>query len=172
LKKQQISDRERVEMVMNKLWLKITGIVVLSLAAIIVVNAFWPAETAPTDELRDAWKTQEKDRANLKARPKPHDPEAEKLYQTALLHTPGNSPRPSYQIMMDYCKQIFTQYPNTAQAEKARELLRQYDMTDRQISRLYSSGPAVNKSRPLRRRPPRRYDEWHIATNDEMNQSN
>jgi hypothetical protein len=159
-------------MIMNKLWLKITVITVLALAAIIAVYAFWPAATAPRDESRDVERMQEKDKANLEAQPKLHHQEAEKLYQTALLNTPGNSPRPSYQIMVDSCRRIFTQYPDTQQAEKAKELLRQYNMTDRQINRLYSSGPAVKKSRPLRRRPPRRDDEWQITTNNEANPSN
>ncbi len=159
-------------MIMNKLWLKITGIVGLALAVIIMVYAFWPVETAPRDESRDVEQIQEKDRANLEDKPKPQNEEAEKMYQMALLHTPGNSPIPSYQIMVDSCRKIFTQFPNTTQAEKARELLRQNDMTDRQISRLYSSVPAVKKSRPLRRRPPRRDDEWFIANNNEVNRSN
>lgn len=159
-------------MIMNKLWLKITGITVLVVLAIIFVTIFWPAETAPRDESRDVGKLLERDRADLEDKPNPHQPEAEKMYQMALLHTPGNSPKPSYQIMVDFCRQIFTQYPNTLQAEKARELLRQYDMTDRQISRLYSSGPVVKKSRPLRRRPLRRDDEWFIANSNEVKPSN
>lgn len=161
-----------MEIIMNKLLLKITGTVILALAVIIVLYAFWPAETAPMTESRDVERMQEKDRADLEAQPKPHHPEAENLYQMALLHTPGNSPKPSHQIMVDSCRRIFTQYPDTAQAEKARELLRQYNMTDRQIDRLYSSGPAVKKSRRLRRRPYRRDDELYIATYDGMKPSN
>jgi hypothetical protein len=162
-----------MEIIMNKIRLIITGSVVLALAVIIVVYAFWPAEAASRDELKDVERIQEKDRADLEAQPKPHHQEAEKIYQIALFRKESNdSPDMSYTIVLDCCRLILEQYPNTAQAEKAEELLRQYDMTDRQISRLYSSGPAVKKSRSLRRRSRRRDDEWHIAANIEANPSN
>ncbi len=116
---------------MNKLWLKITGIAVLALVAVIVVHAFWFAETPPQKENKDDLKTP------LNAQ---HS-KAEKLYQTALLHTPGKSPEPGYRIMIDYCRKILREYPDSPQAKKAKELLQQYNITEREMSLLYPSKP-------------------------------
>lgn len=71
-----------MEMIRNKLWLKIPVIAALALAAIIVVNAFWPAETRIQKERKDY----------LEAQPNAQQTRPEKLYQTALLHKPGRSP--------------------------------------------------------------------------------
>ena len=148
---------------MKELWLKVivVAVVVVILTTFFVV-IFWPSGT-PNQQGATTY---------LEIQPDEQNMEVEKLYQAALLNTPGNSPEPSYDMMVASCRRIFIQHPNTPQAEKARELLRQYNMTDRQISRLYSSGPEVKKSRPLRRRLPRRDDEWHIANSNEVNPSN
>lgn len=158
---------------MNKLWLKITGFVVLALAAIIVVNAFWPTGTAPTSESNDMKQVKKEDKSDLKPQQVVQQPEekeaveqaesipnAEKLYQIALFYKePGDSPDPnmSYEIVLDCCGLILNQYPNTPQAEKARELLQKVPEDyrkryDEGMRSRYLSKPKVKKSRSLRRR--------------------
>lgn len=167
---------------MNKLWLKITGIIVLALVAIVVVTAFWPAETTPMAKSRDMKQIQKEDKGDLKAQqivqqpeekvateptgPKQPEtseqaesiPNAEKLYQIALFYKePSNSPDMGYKIMLDCCGLILDQYPNTPQAEKARELLQEVPEDyrkryDEEMRSRYPSKPKIKKSRSLRRR--------------------
>jgi len=168
---------------MDKLWLKITGIAVLALVAIVVVTAFWPAENVPMAESRDMKQIQKEDKSDLKRQQvvqqpqekqvvEPAEPKrpktieqaesnskAEKLYQIALFYKePGDSLDMSYKIVLDCCGLILEQYPDSPQAEKARELLQE---VPEQYRKQYAeemrprlpSKPAVRKSRPLRRRP-------------------
>lgn len=169
-------------MITNKLWLKITGFAVLTLVTIIVVCAFWPAETAPMVESRDIKQMQKEDKSDLMAQQVVQQPKekqaiepaeskqpetieqaesnsnAEKLYQIALFYKePGDSPDMSYKIVLDCCGLILDQYPNTPQAEKARELLQEVPEDyrkryDEEMRFRLPSKPAVRKSRSLRRR--------------------
>jgi hypothetical protein len=66
-------------MITSRLWLKKTGIAVLIFGVIILIYAFWPAETH----------IQNDDNRDLEIQPNTSHPEAEKLYQIALLHKPG-----------------------------------------------------------------------------------
>jgi len=152
---------------MNKLWLKISVVAALVLVVITLAYVFWPAETH----------IQNDDNRDLEIQPNTSHPEAEKLYQPALLHKPGSSPEPGFRIMVDCCRKILQEYPNSPQAERAKQLLQEVPeqyrkQFEREMSLRYASKPAVRKSRPLRRRPLRRDDEWPIATNDETNSSN
>jgi hypothetical protein len=42
--------RERLMKIMNRFWLKITGVTVLTLVAIAGVYVFWPAKTKPVPD--------------------------------------------------------------------------------------------------------------------------
>ena len=51
---------------------------------------------------------------------------AAQLYQKALLHKdPGDSPQENYKLATDYCPQTLQEYPNSPEAEKARQLWHQ-----------------------------------------------
>ncbi len=131
---------------MKKHWLIITGFVALTVVVIIVANVFRPAETAPTQS-----ETVTERESN---------PEAEKLYQKALSQKESSEREPpsiSYRIILDCCRKILKEYPDSVQAEKAEELLQevpeQYrERYDREMSFAYPSEPKVKKSRTLRRR--------------------
>ena len=78
---------------MNTFRLKMTGLVAVALAVVILIKLFWPAEPVPVKEPNQG---------------------AEKLYQMALLQKKSGSPTDaSYKIMADCCRQILKQYPNT-----------------------------------------------------------
>lgn len=153
-------------MIMNKLWLKITGITALILGLIILLYAFWPAETRIQDE----------DKRDLEAQWNAQYPEAEELYQTVLAHKEQPSPRDDrdYIIVVDCCQWILRQYPDSPQAEKARELLQE---VPEQYRKQYAeemrprlpSKPAVRKSRPLRRRVSRSYPQPHYILGEDVN---
>lgn len=155
-------------MIINKLRLKITGTVVLVLSAIIIVYLFWPTKTQIEDE----------NTRDLEARTNAQYPEAEELYRTALIHKEQVNSRDDrdYIMVVDSCQRILRQYPDSPQAEKAKELLqdvpeqyrRQYE---KEMTSRYSSKPAVRKSRPLRRRAGRPYDEWINVTDEELSPS-
>jgi len=52
--------------------------------------------------------------------------EAEKLYQQALSYNEKQSaPAVKYTMTADYCRKIIKHYPDTPQAEKAEQLLKQ-----------------------------------------------
>jgi len=161
---------------MKTLRLKIAGIGILSTAVIVLVGVFWFS------------KPQSKQAAKS---PKPGQPatvtattengtnqRAEKLYQMALRKkNAGGSSERKYHIVAGYCRQILELYPDSPQADKATELLQEVPeryqrLSLEEIRSQMPSKPAVRKSRSLRRRLPRRDDEWHIAVNNEMNPSN
>ena len=132
---------------MKKHWLIITVFVALAVVAIIVANVFRPVGTAPT---RPEIVTE---RAS--------NPEAEKLYQKALSQKESSEREPpsiSNRIILDCCRKILKEYPDSVQAEKAEELLQevpeQYrEHYDREMSFLHLSKrePKVKKTRTLRR---------------------
>ncbi len=132
---------------MKKHWLIITGFVVLTVVVIIVANVFRSAETAPMQP--ETFTERES------------NPEAEKLYQKALSQKESSEREPpsiSYRVMIDCCRKILKEYPDSVQAEKAEKLLQevpeQYrEHYDREMSFLHLSKrePKVKKSRTLRR---------------------
>lgn len=108
---------------------KIAGAVVLVVAVIIAIIAFWPAQTrmAQSPEKRQKQKEQ-KGRFKAKQRPAVITQEelkhAEKLYRLALLYKrSGSLPSLSYRKTIDCCTKIIQRYPSSPQAEKARKLL-------------------------------------------------
>jgi hypothetical protein len=171
---------------MKAFWLKIAGLVVLTLIAIIVSKVLWPAETASVAESKDVRQIQKEGEGDLMAQTKTRQPEvkqtleqakptqpetiaeggpnpsAEELYQQALSQKEsGDPPSLIYRVIIDTCQQILREYPDSVQAEKAEELLQevpeQYRKRyNREMSFAYPSEPKVKKSRTLRRRVPRR----------------
>lgn len=84
---------------------------VLLLAVVISAAVFWPTQREETGN-------------NLAGRQKPS---AEELYKTALLHKePGDSPARNYRIVVDCCRQILEEYPDSPEAEKARAAKQAY----------------------------------------------
>lgn len=151
---------------MNKLWLKIIGFAVLIITVIIVVNAFWPIETQIEDGDTRDWE----------AKATEQYPEAEKLYQMALSRSKSGDPQDDrkYALIIDCCRQILTQYPDSPQAKKARELLQEVPeqyrkQYEKEMILRYSSKPAVRKSRPLRRRVSRSYPRLHYIPGEDIN---
>jgi len=79
---------------------------------------FWPGQH---EDCKTDLAAQARPQRTQQERPKPS---AEELYQTALLHKePGDSPRQNYRILVHNCRRILKEYPDSPQAEKARELL-------------------------------------------------
>jgi len=160
-------------MIISKFWLKIIGLAILAVAVIVLANVFWTAETKPTAKSIDMKQIREKrgvedwpeekqviEPANPaqseSIKEEKSDPKAEKLYQMAVFHKmSGNSPNDvSYQLMVDCCRAILGQYPDTLQAKKTRELVQEYNITDEEVGLEYLNEPKVKKSRTLRRRAP------------------
>ena len=140
----------------NKPWLKISVVAALILVVITLAYVFWPTETRIEDE----------NTHDLEARTNTQYPEAEELYRTALIHKEQVNSRDDrdYMIVLDSCQRILRQYPDSPQAEKAKELLQEVPeqyrkQYDGEMSLRYSSKPTIRKSKPLRRRPPRKNDE-------------
>jgi hypothetical protein len=161
---------------MNTLVLKIAGIIILVLVAIIVANIFWPTGSAPIAQAPDSEQIQQENKGILETRQleakqvveptKPKRPKtirqetlnhqrAENLYQVALLQKEKsiNSPNMNYEMVIGCCRQILERYPDSPQADKAKELLQE---VPEQYRRQYSTQPKVKKSRSLRRMPQRR----------------
>ncbi len=165
---------------MKALWLKIVGSLVLVSVVVIVVKVFRPTETEPVTKLKSnerIQQVQEKSIGNFDIQPRlqlpnakpafdrriPRLPEtiakeevsakAEKLYQMALFcKTDAESQDTSFDIMVECCRQILKEYPNSPQATKARELLQQHNVTEEVTGFPYAGQPKVKKSRTLRRR--------------------
>ncbi|NIR66191.1 MAG: hypothetical protein GWO10_21055 [candidate division Zixibacteria bacterium] len=122
-------------------------VVVLVLILLVVGGiVFWPAETEPVDAPVD-----------LKPAPRVQQTKAEGLYQMALSRRERDNPSEmDFRIMADCCRTILTDYPESPEAEKATELLQEVPERYQRLSvAQIPSEPAVRKSRPLRRRPPR-----------------
>jgi hypothetical protein len=183
------------------LW-KIAGSVVLVLAVVIVVKIFWSTETEPVTESKRTGQNkqvQEKNTDDLEIQPglqqpdaklafkQPEsnlsetieeegaNPEAEKLYQMALsCKVPRDSQDASHRIMVECCRQILKEYPNSPQAPKARDLLQQYNVPEEATGFPYASQPKVKKSRTLRRRQRSvtRYRRHYNISDEEVSPSN
>jgi len=138
-------------------------VVVLALVLLVVGGLiFWPNETEPEDTPGE-----------LKTPPHVQQTRVENLYQMALSHRERDNPSDmDFRITADCCRKILKDYPNTPQAEKANELLQGVPERYQRLAAQTPSQPAVRKSRPLRRRLPRRDDELYITTYEELKSSN
>lgn len=133
--------------VMDKLWLKITGFVVLVGVAIIAVNVFRPGQT-PIAESKTAGQIQKERKTSLKAQPK----------------TPA------------YERRMVTLSPDSAATEKASESvtrpqeqdLERHNTADQEISFPYPRNSRTYMARQLRRKPSEWGQEQHDAADKEM----
>ncbi|NIP50742.1 MAG: hypothetical protein GWO10_03720 [candidate division Zixibacteria bacterium] len=130
---------------MKTIWIKL--VVALALVLLVVGGIiFWPTETGPKDAPVD-----------LKPPPRVQQTRAEGLYQMALSRPERDNPSEmDFRIMADCCRKILADYPDSPEAEKATELLQEVPERYQRLSvAQVPSKPAVRKSKPLRRRPPR-----------------
>ncbi len=141
---------------MKTLSLKIAVSVVLILAVSVLVWVFWPTETKHTVELT----------VPIETTAEKINPRAEELYQTALNQKDASySAARKYRIMTQSCRYIIERFPNSPQAEKARELLQEVPPRyQKRYARSTTflpvqSEPKVRKSKPLRRRRPQQFYE-------------
>jgi hypothetical protein len=178
---QNFQIKKGVNMIMKTIYLKIGIVLVLALIATVAIKVFWPSETAPVVQPEDTEQVQKEVKVGPVVEPKMQQPvvkpvsepprprgpqipeeerlypEAEKLYQMASRHRqPVSSPAVSYNILVSCCQQIFNQYPNSTQVEKARKLLQEAKETyptqfATALRSVFPSKPAVKKSRPLRK---------------------
>jgi hypothetical protein len=131
--------------------LKIVAVVGLTLVACILVKIFWPAETVQV--------VQPEEKKTQIVKQEKSSPEAEKLYKMATLQKerPIPSQGTDYRMMIACCQRILQEYPQSPQAESAKELMQEipqeYKMAyNEEMSQFSPSEPKVKKSRPLRRR--------------------
>jgi len=111
-------------MIRNKLWLRITGLAVLALAAVVVATDLWPTETETVAESNNMGLELNEENNTFTDRPNAQLG-AEELYQKALLHkTPSDPPDTNYNIVVDCCWYLINKHPDSNQAGKVEELLR------------------------------------------------
>jgi len=104
---------------MKQLWLKVGGIVFIIVIIAFIVYIIWPNSV---NVQNDRLMSKSENRKNEVA--VPTTTAAEKLYQTALLQKNSNSdPDRKYNIVVQTCRQIISEYPESPQADKARILL-------------------------------------------------
>jgi hypothetical protein len=147
---------------MKTTWIKLVVAMALVFLVVFWGIIFWPNETEPEDTPGE-----------LKTPPHVQQTRVENLYQMALSHRERDNPSDmDFRITADCCRKILTDYPDSPQAEKATELLQEVPERYQRLAAQTPSQPAVRKSRPLRRRLPRRDDELYITTYEELKSSN
>jgi hypothetical protein len=143
---------------MKTIWIKLVVALVLFFLVAFWGIIFWPDGTEAGNAQGD-----------LRPPPQVRQTRVESLYQTAVFHKERDNPSDmDFRITADCCRKILTDYPNTPQAEKATELLKEVpEKYQSQSAAQVSSQPAVRKSRRLRRRLPRRdFDRPTIAAEE------
>ena len=131
---------------MKKSWIKISGLVILVLVVIILV-CFSTKQTADSAKSKPVTTVGHEEISS----------KAEKLYQRALQQKDSSAPHTDYRMIIECCSRILKEYPDSPQAEKAKELLRDVPASylkqyDKELGALYSQEPKVKKSKRLRRR--------------------
>ncbi len=72
--------------------------------------------------------------------------QAERLYQMAVTSSKiARKPMMTYKKMVDYCRQIIQSYPNSIQAEKSRQLLREMPRRDRKMYKVTNEEMGIGK---------------------------
>jgi hypothetical protein len=157
--------------VMNTVWLKIVAAVVLIVAVIIVVNKISNRKPKPAEPVRTISDTWREDKKRLRAEPNvtpavesnmPAEQQAaaepprkfreltedekagaEQLFELAIQHRKmGRLPGVAYGAMVQYCRQIIERYPGSEYAYKAKRMLadipvrerERYNITDDEIN--------------------------------------
>ena len=146
---------------MKNLWLKIAGGALVILALVVLISVFSSPKTPKDDveltpeqqaqkaeqrkqnRLEKIKKRQQQEQTTDQTRDiavrrevRREEPEeyvrAEQLYQMVVVESKiAKKPMMTYRRMVDYCRQLFKEYPDSSQAEKARELLRQMPPRDK-----------------------------------------
>ncbi|MHC4155769.1 MAG: hypothetical protein ACYST6_12715 [Planctomycetota bacterium] len=177
---------------MRTFWLKAGGLVVFVVLLVITVGRIpWSGSTGPVTESTSLKQTLEEGKGDVEPQrvtppPQVKDPldssgatlsqptrrqepnaVAGTLYQIALTalsekNKPGASPDRNYRIIAASCREIQRRYPDSQEAEKAKELLQEVPQQyvseyDRRVMLAYPRQPKVKKSRALRRRIPARH---------------
>ncbi len=99
------------------------------------------AERTRARQIKMRQETKRRAAAEKEVSPKPEamldeiqDIQAERIYQMARTESKiARKPMMSYMRMVNYCRQLLKEFPNTPQAEKARQLLR--NMPEREQQR-------------------------------------
>ncbi len=153
---------------MNMFWLKIAGLVIAVAGLIVVVGKFTGPKQAGKPEQKTVQDMWEQDEKRLRAEPKVQQPttreqrpktiepdspqfkeldiedkvRAEKLFEMALFERKkGRLPGMGFKQMVDYCRQIIQEYPDSIYAFKARRMLadiprryrKQYNITEEEL---------------------------------------
>ena len=149
-------------------WLKIAGLVIAVAGLIVVVGKFTGPKQAGKPEQKTVQDMWEQDEKRLRAEPKVQQPttreqrpktiepdspqfkeldiedkvRAEKLFEMALFERKkGRLPGMGFKQMVDYCRQIIQEYPDSIYAFKARRMLadiprryrKQYNITEEEL---------------------------------------
>ncbi len=148
---------------MNTFWLKLAGFVILVVGAILLIRSFSAPKAKPQTKEKNFYDVIAKDDKRLRAdinAPQPEEKssaaeqsmqeipledqvQAERLFEMALAQRKmGRLPGVSYKLMVDYCREIISKYPNSPQAPKARRMLgevprkywEQYNITEEEVN--------------------------------------
>jgi type IV secretory pathway VirB10-like protein len=93
-----------------------------------------PREARPSRRPKPETKPAEPEQPETLEEAEELNPHAENLYQMALVESKiAKKPFMTYKRMVDYCRQILQQYPNSPQAPKARQLLREMPERERKL---------------------------------------
>jgi len=152
---------------MNTFWLKMAALVVVIVGLIVVVKILLASKPKPQTQQKTFYDVVQEDDARLRAEPNTRIPvtssaenapqaepqfkelspedqtRAEQLFEMALAQRKmGRLPGMTYKLMVDYCRQIIEQFPDTTYAFKARRMLAEippqkrklYNITDDEIN--------------------------------------
>jgi hypothetical protein len=153
---------------MNTFWLKLAGFVVLVVGAIFLIRSFSAPKAKPQTNEKSFYDVIAEDDKRLRADinapqleekgsaaaeqltqaateeiPLEDRVQAERLFEMALAQRKmGRLPGVSYKLMVDYCREIISKYPNSPQAPKARRMLgevprqywEQYNITEEEVN--------------------------------------
>jgi len=153
---------------MNTFWLKLAGFVILAVGAIFLIRSFSAHKAKPKTNEKSFHDVIAEDDKRLRAdinAPQPEEKssaaaeqltqaateeipledrvQAERLFEMALAQRKmGRLPGVSYKLMVDYCREIISKYPNSPQAPKARRMLgevprqywEQYNITEEEVN--------------------------------------
>jgi len=141
--------QEGLTKIMNRFRLKITGAVVLTLAAIAGVYTFWPAKTKPVAESKDARHLQKEEKRPSQARPKTDHHDG--LYLKDPQVRKFRSEPPKWSRKQNYFTDIETDF----QYKPSRQL-------SKVPGRYYKRYPGVSGSEPLAEPPQWQPEELDI----------
>lgn len=163
---------------MKVFWLKIIGIVVLILAAIIVANTFWSPKPAPIIESKNKEQLQQESNGDYETQPKVQQQQEKQLVEPAKLLQPkekqvvkltNNLERPQTTEKRESVPTAEELYQIAlSQKQIAEPSYRDYEVIlecCHHIFRQYPTSPQAQKAKELLHEVPQQYQERY---NDEM----